>query len=414
MRLLHTSDWHVGRTTYNQSRHADFVRVLDEIIEVARTRHPDVILNTGDLLDHVRVSHSDINLAASCLRELSNIAPVVVIAGNHDSTLLFDAFNLLHAGNRIHFVTTPRGRNGDYLVFTDRDGITLRLGALPFVNADRAIDVFDDPARWAGDYRNRIAAIQNQIAEQLHHDLDPQQVVTVFAAHLFVTGAGLGGTEREAHVSGGYGTHPDDLPHVDYAAFGHIHQAQQLPGSVTGRYAGSPLALDFGEAGQTKSVTLVDLIPGKPALIEEIPLRGGRALRTFTGTLEELAAVAPGIGDALCVIEIDTATHDPVLSQRIRDLLGQATILQIRQNPRDGRMPSSVVPPDTPTTSGDLVGRFTAYIAGQDTSPAPASGVIAVLAELLNAHAEDREPAFPQEALLNTDVSTEADKEGVA
>jgi exonuclease SbcD len=414
MRLLHTSDWHVGRTTYNRSRHADFVSVLGEITEIARTRQPDVILNTGDLLDHGHVSHSDINLAASCLRELSTIAPVVVVAGNHDSILLLDAFNLLHAGNRIHFVTTPRGRSGDYLVFTGSDGTTLRLGALPFVDAARAIDVFDDPTQWAGDYRHRIAAIQHQIAQQLNHDLDPQKVVTVFAAHLFLTGAGLGGTEREAHVSGDYGTHPDDLPHVDYAAFGHIHQAQQLPGPVTGRYAGSPLALDFGEAGQTKSVTVVDLVPGKPASIEEIPLHGGRQLRTFTGTLDELAAAAADIGDALCVIEIDTETHDPVLSQRVHELLSRATILQIRQNPRDGRIPLAVVPADTPTTSGDLVERFTAYIAGQDTSPAPARGVMAAFAELLTAHADEREPAFPQEALLNTDVSTDADTVGVA
>ncbi|SCF01065.1 metallophosphoesterase family protein [Micromonospora tulbaghiae] len=414
MRLLHTSDWHVGRTTYNKSRHPDFVKVFDEIIEIARTRHPDLILNTGDLLDHARVSHSDINLAASCLGELSKVAPVVVVAGNHDSAMLLDAFNLLHAGDQIHFVTTPRGRKGDYLTFPGSDGITLRLGALPFVNTSRAIDVFDDPAQWAGDYRHRIAAIQNQIAEHLNHDLDPQKTVTVFAAHLFVTGAGLGGTEREAHVSGDYGTHPDDMPHVDYAAFGHIHQAQQLPGPVAGRYAGSPLALDFGEAGQTKSVTLVDLAPGTPAFIEEVPLRGGRALRTFTGTLNELAAAAGEIEDALCVIEINTETHDPVLSQRVHELLPRATVLQIRQNAADGRAFPSVVLPDMPTASGDLLERFITYIADQNTSPAPADRVIAVLAELLDAHAEDREPSFPQEALLPTGASTSADRGGMA
>jgi exonuclease SbcD len=414
MRVLHTSDWHVGRTTYNKSRYPDFVSVLNEITEIARTRQPDLILNTGDLLDHARVSHSDINLAASCLRDLSTIAPVVVVVGNHDSTMLLNAFDLLHAGDRIHFVTTPRGRDGDYLVFTGRDGVTLRLGALPFVNAARAIDVFDDPTQWAGDYRHRIAGIQHQIAEHLNRDLDPHNVVTVFAAHLFVTGAGLGGTEREAHVSGDYGTHPDDMPHVDYAAFGHIHQAQQLPGPVNGRYAGSPLALDFGEAGQTKSITLVDLTPGQPAVIEEVPLRGGRALRVFTGTLDELAAVAADFGDALCVLEITTETHDPLLSQRVHQLLDRATILDIQPNPLDGRMPSTVVSPDAPAATGDLVQRFAAYLAGQDTSPAPAWGVIAVLAELLHAQAEDREPAFPQETLLTPAALPQPGKAGAA
>lgn len=120
MRVLHTSDWHVGRTTYNKSRHPDFVEVLGEITEIARSRKPDLILHTGDLLDHSRVSPSDINLAASCLRDLSAIAPVVVVAGNHDSTMLLEAFDLIHAADRIHFITTPQGRDGDYLVYLDR------------------------------------------------------------------------------------------------------------------------------------------------------------------------------------------------------------------------------------------------------------------------------------------------------
>ena len=85
----------------------------------------------------------------------------------------------------------------------------------------------------------------------------------------------LSGSERKVQVGENYATHLDHLPAVTYAAFGHIHKPQDLPGSVvTGCYAGSPIQLDFGELDEAKRIVLVDARPGHPPEIQSLPLSG--------------------------------------------------------------------------------------------------------------------------------------------
>lgn len=403
MQLLHTSDWHAGRTTYNQSRAADLDDALNEFIAIAREIRPDVIINSGDLIDHSKVSHAEIERVVDALAELAAIAPTVVVAGNHDNFSQMRYLDRLGRLNRLYFVNKPLGIGGDHLVLPGRDGNTLRLGALPFVSAERGVDVFDDPRRWAGAYRARIADLQARITAGLTLDLDPRRELTVFAAHLHVTGAGLSGSERARHCSDDYACDPGAIPPVDYAAFGHIHDPQDLPGPVTGRYAGSPIPLDFGEAGQRKSVTLVTLEPGMPARYEAIPLRGGRALIRFEGSIADLQSQADIIGDALCLATVYTDTYDPALAQRVHDLLGRATVLDVQQRVAGTRDAVLVVEPGTVTTQRPLLDAFGAYLGQIDTRTAATSTVMAIMGEFLAADQEDRDPCFAVEALLVDD-----------
>src|SRR5690606_29380609 len=123
-----------------------------------------------------------------------------------------------------------------------------------------------------------------------------------------------------------------------YAAFGHIHRPQSLPGSlVQGRYAGSPIPIDFGEIEEQKSVVLVEAEPGRPAQVTQIPLSGGRPLRRFAGTLEDLAKAAPGL-DGLCSLTIQTAERVPDLSDRVRELLPRSVLLEVIEQAADRRL----------------------------------------------------------------------------
>ena len=408
MQLLHTSDWHAGRTTYNQSRATDLDDALTEIIRIARDVRPDVIINSGDLIDHSKVSHTEIERVVDALVELAAIAPTVVVAGNHDNFSQMRYLDRLGRLNRLYFVNKPIGIGGDHLVLPGLDGNTLRLGALPFVSAERSIDVFDDPRRWAGAYRARIADLQARITAGLTAGLDPTRELTVFAAHLHVTGAGLSGSERARHCSDDYACDPVAIPPVDYAAFGHIHDPQDLPGPVPGRYAGSPIPLDFGEAGQRKSVTLVTLEPGKPARCEAIGLKGGRALIRFEGNLAELQSQVEAMGDALCLVTVHTNTHDPALSQRVHDLLDGATVLDVQQRVAGTRAGSLVVEPGAVSVQRPLLDSFTAYLQQIDTRTAPADMVLALMAEFLAADHEDRDPCFAVETLLTDEHATGA------
>ena len=134
----------------------------------------------------------------------------------------------------------------------------------------------------------------------------------------------LSGSERRIQVGDSYATHLEHLPAVTYAAFGHIHKPQDLPGSlVNGCYAGSPIQLDFGELGEAKRIVLVEARPGHPPEVQSLPLSGGRPLWRFEGTLEQLAEAAAGVGRALALLTIHSPSTIADLRARVQDLLSR-------------------------------------------------------------------------------------------
>lgn len=334
MKLLHVSDWHLGRSTYGESRASDQDAVLDQMVEHARAFAPDLIVHTGDLFDSVRPSYEDMHRGFDALERLSERAPVVVLRGNHDSAILFSMFaRLLGKQPRITFVDQARRpRDGGILHFDSAAGHRIRLAALPFVHANRMASAFEDAATWTAQYADRIHAIEGALGKGLLEDMDPRRDLLVFAAHLHVAGAVFSGSERPIHVGDHYASKVERLPPLSYAAFGHIHRPQDLPGStVTGAYAGSPLQLDFGEVGEDKRILAVEAEPGRPARVTSIPLSAGRRLETFTGTLEQLQAAAERLGDALCKLVIDTEAPEPELSRKVRDLVPRATVVHVTE-----------------------------------------------------------------------------------
>src|SRR5262249_32997418 len=161
---------------------------------------------------------------------------------------------------------------------------------------------------WMTSYADRVDRIQRALAEGLTRGYDPARHVLVLAAHLFVTGARVSTSERPLTVSDVYATHAERLPPVSYAADGHVHRPQALPGRVPGRYAGSGVPIDFGELGERKEVVVVDAEPGRPARVEARPLCAGRPLVRLEGTLAEIEAKAPGVGRALVAAVVRTET----------------------------------------------------------------------------------------------------------
>ncbi|GGK36216.1 nuclease SbcCD subunit D [Pilimelia terevasa] len=399
MLFLHTSDWHAGRTTYNEPRMPDLVDAMSEIIEIAKQRRPDGILHSGDLIDHSRVSHNDIERVVGWLAELAAIAPTIVVAGNHDNVALHRYLDKLGRLHQLHFVSHPLGANGDYLIVPGRDGTRARVGVLPFIYPQR-LTTIPDAQPWSSTYREQLADLQARIAAGLADRLDPRSEVTLFTAHMHVTGAGLAGSERARHTTDEFAVDPDAIPAVDYAAFGHIHQPQQLPGRVVGRYAGSPIPLDFGEAGQRKSVTLVTVEPGKAAVCEEVPLRGGRELIKFDGTWDELQQQAGAIGDALCLVTVHTPAYEPALAQRVHTLLAKARVLDVQQRV-DGAQPrNDVVEPGQTQVQRSLLESFEQYVNEHGAGTAPIGTVTAMMAEFLAAEQDERDPYFPAEEQL--------------
>ena len=403
MRLLHVSDWHLGRTTYNTSRAEDHDAVIGEILGYAREHRPDLIVHTGDLFDVVRPAYQDMARGIDALQELAVVAPVVVLSGNHDSPALFDLFSqLIGADSPIHFASRARPPDqGGILAFPATANEEIRLAPLPFVHANRMLDGFEEPGTWSALYADRIHLIEQVLSRGLLDGFDNRRQVAIFAAHLYVGGAVLSGSERRVQVGDNYATYLEHLPAVTYAAFGHIHKPQDLPGSVvTGCYAGSPIQLDFGELGEAKRVVLVDARPGHPPEIQSLPLSGGRPLWRFEGTMEELAAAAPGVGRALALATIHSPSTIADLHSRVQDLLPDAVVLDVYPVSADRQLGMTVTAaPDGPEPGIEEL--FRGYLAEQGTRGSAADLVMATFSRLLEAIEMEQEAYFPEEASIS-------------
>lgn len=403
MRLLHVSDWHLGRTTYNTSRAEDHDSVIAEILGYARERRPDLIIHTGDLFDVVRPAYQDMARGIDALQELAVVAPVVVLCGNHDSSALFELFSqLIGPDSPIHFASRARRPDqGGILDFPTKADEVIRLAPLPFVHANRMLDGFEEPGTWSALYADRIHVIEQMLTRGLLDGFDNRHHVAIFAAHLYVGGAVLSGSERTVQVGQNYATYLEHLPAVTYAAFGHIHKPQDLPGSVvTGCYAGSPIQLDFGELDEAKRIVLVDARPGHPPEIQSLPLSAGRPLWRFEGTMGELAAAAPGVGRALALATIHSPSTIADLHSRVQDLLPDAVVLDVYPVAADRQLGVAVAAAPAGPEPG-IEELFRGYLAEQGTKGAAADLVMATFSRLLEAIETEQEAYFPEEAFIS-------------
>jgi DNA repair protein SbcD/Mre11 len=398
MRLLHVSDWHIGKMNGSESRAADHDIVLTEIQQIVEDTKPDLIIHTGDLFNQPRPGDSDMFRAIQALKDLERVAPVVVVRGNHDSDRLFAVFRRLYDGGNIIFVDKPRApKDGGILEFPAADGNRIRLATLPFIHANRVVkDAFLPPADVMAMYADRIAWYEELYAQGLKDGVDWSRDVLLFGAHLYVTGSRVGKSEWQAHITDTYATRAEQIPQgISYAAFGHIHKPQRLPGSTLAHYAGSPIQMDFGEEGEQKSVVLVEAKPGEPATATTIPISGGRRLVCVSGTLEELQSQANALGNAILRVSVKSEAPLDNLAERVRDVFPEATVLDVRPDCAGTKARSLSREDATEMNDASMEDLFRTYIASTGTKGASVDKTMAVFQQLHNAVEEHRTLDLP-------------------
>jgi exonuclease SbcD len=235
---------------------------------------------------------------------------------------------VFESAGAIHLVTEPtRPADGGLWRFDAADGAPVAVAMLPFVSQRgvvRARDLMDAAAfEHAQAYGDRMRLLVEALTAGFAAD-----TVNVVLAHAFVFGGTLGGGERAAHFIDDYALSAQVFPETaGYVALGHVHRAQRIAGAAPIHYCGSPLALDFGDRSDAKSVNLITLEPGLPAAIETVDLAGGRRLRTLTGSVAELAVAAAEAGDTDEWLRI--VVREPAragLADEVRNLLGDAVV----------------------------------------------------------------------------------------
>ncbi|MFY1633060.1 exonuclease SbcCD subunit D [Solwaraspora sp. WMMB335] len=334
MRILHTSDWHVGKVLKGQSRLAEQIAVLAQVVEIARTERPDLVVVAGDLYDTAAPTPDATRVVTRALTALRGTgAAVVAIGGNHDNGPALDALRPWAEAAGITLRGTVRDNPDEHVI----DGATAtgerwRLVALPFLSqryAVRATEMYQLTAAEATQtYADHVA----RLITRLTQGFADSGSVNLITGHLTVVGGRSGGGEREVHTVLGYAVPATVFPtSTHYVALGHLHRAQQLDGPCPVRYSGSPLAIDFGEAENVPSVSVVDVTVSTAARVREVPVTAATALRTVRGTLAELADLTgDGHGDAWLRVFV-RETPRAGLREQVQELLPRA--LDVRIDP---------------------------------------------------------------------------------
>jgi exonuclease SbcD len=301
MKILHTSDWHVGKVLKGRDRHDEHVAVLRGIVQAARDENVDLVLVAGDLFETAAPTAKAQGLVVRTLLALREDGrQVVAIAGNHDNQSLLDAvYRPLLGELGLHVLGTPkRPDSGGTLALRTRNGEAVNVAALPFLShryAVRAAEIMlREFAEHALDYTQRVSEIVRLLTEGFTTD-----AVNLVVAHATLLGGRSGGGEREVQTSLDYELPASMFPvTAHYVALGHLHRQQEIPGPCPTFYSGSPLPIDFGEEANEPAVLIVAAEPGIRSDVRPVPISGGRSLRTLRGTLEQVITEGEQAGDA--------------------------------------------------------------------------------------------------------------------
>jgi exonuclease SbcD len=283
MRVLHTSDWHVGRMFHGRDLLADQEAVLTGLADVVADEQVDVVVVSGDLYDRAVPSGEAVSACAKILGTIREAgAQLVVTPGNHDSASRLGAYREFARAGGLHLRT--RIAELDQPVLLDDQHGPVALYGIPYLEPEPAKQALGMP-----DAKGHVGVL-SEAMRRIRADLAtrPANTRSVVLAHAFVTGGQGSASERTIAVGGVQHVPGAVFNGVDYVALGHLHGPQRLAEHL--RYSGSPLAYSFSEARHHKSVWLVELDAGGLAGVQRRELAVPRRLGTLCGTLDELLA----------------------------------------------------------------------------------------------------------------------------
>ena len=277
MKLMHLSDLHLGKIVNGFSMLEDQKYILAQILELASSEKPDGVLIAGDVYDKRVPAAEAVGVLDGFLTDLAQIAPVLLISGNHDSAerLAFGGRLMTAAGVYVSPVYDGTVRTVE---LADEFG-PVRIHLLPFLKPVQVRRFFPE-----AEVANYTDAVRTALAHIDRSDGARHVLVT----HQLVTGAALCDSE-ELSIGGSENVDAEVLEGFDYVALGHLHGPQRAGGDHI-RYCGTPLKYSFSEEKHHKSVTMVTLGEKGSVQIDALPLSPMRDLKVIRGNYQELMA----------------------------------------------------------------------------------------------------------------------------
>lgn len=383
MRILHTADWHLGRSFFGVLLTEDQARVLEQLVTLIRDWKPHVVVVAGDVYDRAAPPAEAVALLSETLSRivLDLKVPVIMIAGNHDSP------------ERLQYASPLLAREGLYMVgdlTADPVAVTLRddhgpvhFYALPYAEPPLVRERLGDAS--LTDHNRAMRALIDRV--RAAHPVGERSVVI---AHAFVAGSTESESERPLSVGGSAAVEPGVFRGFDYVALGHLHRPQRA-GADYIQYAGSLLKYSFSEADHQKAVTLVELNEQGLSRLEQVFLAPRRDVRVIKGRLAEIlraGATDPRRDDYLLVDIVDTdAILDPM--GKLREVYPNVLHLE-----RSGLLAAGSQAAGArdyrKLRDSDLFAAFYRDVTGEDLSPKQAAAYAKVVERV---RAKEREAA---------------------
>ncbi|MEV7933955.1 exonuclease SbcCD subunit D [Curtobacterium sp. NPDC089185] len=330
MRILHTGDWHLGRTLLGADLLAHQATFTDFLVETVRARGVDLVVIAGDVYDRAIPPVDAVRMLSRTLERLAATATVVLTPGNHDSAArLGFGSGVMH--DRVRILAEPTSI-GTPVLLTDDDGPVAVYG-IPYLHPDLTrhalAAVPDEPL--ARSHQAVLGAATDRVRADLATRPGTRSVVV---AHAFVGGAEPSDSEQDIRVGGVDMVAASVFDGIDLVALGHLHGPQRVGPDDRIRYAGSPLAFSFGERHQRKSVTVVDLAADGSVTVELVPTPVPRRLVDVRATIAEIESGAHRAdADAWVRVAVTDAVHPERMYARVKDHLPHA--LAITHEPAD-------------------------------------------------------------------------------
>ena len=331
MRLIHTSDWHLGRKLKGVDRTPEIALALEEILKYAKEFEVDAVLVSGDIFDVPNPTNEAERVAYDFFYQLNQLSiPSVAIAGNHDSANRIDSLADLLSLAGVRALGRPRIAEEGGVVNIDTASGKLCIGAMPFASERKLLaaeDVWNkDALEQRSDYKTLVTYVLQDLAKSFKTD-----AVNVMMAHMTIEGAKFSGSEAAFYSGDLYSFSSQAIPsECQYMGLGHIHRPQQIPNAAPTYYAGSLIQVDFGEVGEEKGFNLIEVETGRPAKVQFQPLNCQKPLKKVECHIDQLddhlEAHRDYEGYLKFVIAMDTP---PIgLGDRVRKVCPQAIMVE--------------------------------------------------------------------------------------
>ncbi|MCL7415545.1 MAG: exonuclease subunit SbcD [ANME-2 cluster archaeon] len=384
MRILHTSDWHIGQKIYEQNRLDEHKQFLNWLLDIIIEREVDILLVCGDVFDSPVPPAGAADLYYRFLFDLyeKTRAHAVIIAGNHDSAVRLAAPREFLRMGRIHVVGGINESVRECVVHLDVDGTSVAFAAVPYLNGGDILPhvPLEGEVEQSMRYREAVKRLYEECLSAMDAD------IRVLMGHYFIKGGTIGDSERLVQIGGIHPVRTTDLPDADYIALGHLHRPQHIQGNgCPVVYSGSPLPLSFKEAEYDKKIFLIDF--EDECKIEDVTVPVFRELVRLEGSLDDLMARAnfEDWKDKYIEVKVHLDGH----------AVGTGDILRQAFNQRSGKVlvVGTVLPEikgepisskDIKTKTADEIFRdFYNYTVGENTSPEELDELLTTFNELM-------------------------------